>query len=155
GMIENTQRRPGLVRRAILASTRLLFLEEEVLLGGQAVLEGVMMRSPRSMAVAVRKANGEIAVLRRAIPSLGERYPVLKWPVLRGAVVMIQALVLGISSLNFSAEAAFEDLEKEKPAEAEAKPKGTGLMIAGSVIVSLAVGLALFFLMPLALTDLV
>ena len=77
------ERRPGPVSRFALASTRLLFLEEEILLGGQAVLEGVMMRSPRSMAVAVRKPSGEIAVLRRQVPILGQRYPVLKLPVLR------------------------------------------------------------------------
>ena len=90
---------------------RLLLLEEDILLGGQAVLEGVMMRGPRSMAVAVRKPSGEMTVLRREIPRLSERYPILKWPILRGAVVMVQALFLGISSLNFSAEAALEDGE--------------------------------------------
>jgi uncharacterized protein YqhQ len=179
----------------VLASTRLLFLEEEILLGGQAVLEGVMMRSPRSMAVAVRRPSGEIEVLRKQIPILGERYPVLKWPVLRGAVVMIQALVLGISSLNFSAEAAFEDLAKD---DASGKgPKGPEALAAGatstdslsssavvgsapaavleataakprrrparprrwrsrvSVITSLVVGMGIFFLLPLAMTDLV
>lgn len=167
-------RRPGWLRRLTFASTRLLFLEEEILLGGQAVLEGVMMRSPRSMAVAVRRPTGEIEVMRREIPVLGERFPILKWPVLRGAVVMIQALVLGISSLNFSAETAFDDLDAEKPApeavlpdvkapdvKADAKPdvkkdtsKAATIAIALSVIASLAVGMALFFLLPLALTDL-
>lgn len=177
--------RPGWLRRAALASTRYLFLEEEILLGGQAVLEGVMMRSPRSMAVAVRRPSGEIEVLRKEIPILGERYPILKWPVLRGAVVMIQALVLGISSLNFSAETAFDDLANEddagKPgtipssgsaAEASASlsstavstasapakteketSKAAGVAIALSVVASLAVGMALFFLLPLFLTD--
>src|SRR6185295_5762856 len=95
--------------RFAYVSMRLLLLEEDILLGGQAVLEGVMMRGPHSMAVAVRKPSGEMTVLRREIPRLGERYPILKWPILRGAVVMIQALFLGISSLNFSAEAAFEE----------------------------------------------
>ena len=178
--------RPGWLRRAALASTRYLFLEEEILLGGQAVLEGVMMRSPRSMAVAVRRPSGEIEVLRKEIPILGERYPILKWPVLRGAVVMIQALVLGISSLNFSAETAFDDLANEDaagkgpgkdapsspaaeasaslassavptasaPAKAEKQTsKAAGVAIALSVVASLAVGMALFFLLPLFLTD--
>jgi len=175
-----------------LLGTRFLYLEEEILLGGQAVLEGVMMRAPRSMAVAVRKPNGEIAILRRKITILGEKYPILKWPVLRGAVVMIQALVLGISSLNFSAEAAFEGIEEEerkksggaKGASAQGQPAlhgvsavpaadaapsandppvkaaekaGTGatFAIVLSLVASLAVGLALFFLLPLAMTDLV
>ena len=189
--------RRGWLQRMALASSRLLLLEEDILLGGQAVLEGVMMRGPRSMAVAVRRPSGEIEILRREIPVLGERYPILKLPVLRGAVVMIQALVLGISSLNFSAETAFEDLANEeeakkakakddaglasaepalgetslsrttevaeppasqaspKPAKAKDSSKAAGIAIAVSVIVSLAVGMALFFLLPLALTDLV
>ena len=150
---------PGLVSRFALLSSRLLFLEEEVLLGGQAVLEGVMMRSPRNMAVAVRKPGGEIAVLRREIPILGERYPILKWPVLRGAVVMIQALVLGIASLNFSAEAAFEGIEEGEAPVDKAAGKETGklagIAIALSLVASIGVGLAIFFLLPLALTDLV
>lgn len=151
--------------RWALRSMPVLFLEEEVLLGGQAVLEGVMMRAPHSMAVAVRKPDGEIAILRREIPAIAERYPILKWPVLRGAAVMIQSLALGVASLNFSAEAAFE----EEPATASAgdapvdASAGTaqkssapgGIAIAISVIASLGIGLALFFLLPLALTDLV
>jgi len=147
----------------VLASSRLLFLEEEVLLGGQAVLEGVMMRAPRSMAVAVRRPDGEIAVLRREIPRLGERYPILKWPVVRGAAVMIQAMILGISSLNFSAEAAFEEAAKDATASATAAGSETsgkagsiaGVAIALSVVASIGIGLAMFFLLPLALTDLV
>jgi uncharacterized protein YqhQ len=160
-------REPGFTRRAVLSSARLFLLEEEILLGGQAVLEGVMMRAPRSMAVAVRRPDGEISILRREIPRLSDRHPILKWPVIRGAAVMIQSLVLGISSLNFSAEAALD----EKPAEAaagdaspqEGKPAGeshakSGMVSAAiilSVIASVGVGMALFFLLPLALTDLV
>ena len=160
-------REPGLVRRAVLASARLLLLEEEILLGGQAVLEGVMMRAPRSMAVAVRRPDGEISILRREIPRLSDRYPVLKWPVIRGAAVMIQSLVLGISSLNFSAEAALDEKPRDASTE-EANPQanqaaGEGQAKSGvvsaaiilSVIASVGVGLALFFLLPLALTDLV
>ena len=173
----------GYLRRAALLSTRLLFLEEDVLLGGQAVLEGVMMRSPRSMAVAVRRPSGEISVMRREIPSLAERYPILKWPVLRGSVVMIQALILGISSLNYSAEAAFEeavqapegtpDVSANKTSEAsdsgtvattqatsssatkESSGKGASIAIVLSLVASIGVGFALFFLLPLAMTDLV
>lgn len=134
--------RPGWLRRMTLASTRFLFLEEEVLLGGQAVLEGVMMRSPRSMAVAVRRPSGEIEVLRKEIPVLGERYPILKWPVLRGAVVMIQALVLGISSLNFSAETAFEDLANEDAAGKGKKAPPDGTAEASSSLTSAAQGVS-------------
>ena len=146
----------------IIRAMRLLLLQEDVLLGGQAVLEGVMMRSPRSMAVAVRRPDGRIAVLRQRIAALADMHPVLRWPVVRGAVVMIQALVLGFRSLNFSAEAAFEDLRgssdgpvatPEAAAPSRAETAGTGAII-GSLAVALALGFGLFFLLPLALTQL-
>src|SRR5436309_2538107 len=122
-----------------------------------------MMRAPRSMAVAVRKPGGEIAVLRREIPKLGERWPILRWPVVRGAAVMIQALVLGISSLNFSAEAALDEgasaegeatgaAESVKPDEKKAGGLG-GIAIGAAALLSIGVGLGLFFLLPLVLTD--
>jgi len=154
----------------IIRAMRLLLLQEDVLLGGQAVLEGVMMRSPRSMAVAVRRPDGRIAVFRQRIAALADMHPVLRWPVVRGAVVMIQALVLGFRSLNFSAEAAFEALrggsdgpvatpeaagaapEAAAPSRAETAA-GTGAII-GSLAVALALGFGLFFLLPLALTQL-
>lgn len=174
--MSSARSRPGTLRRLILGTSRFLFLEEEVLLGGQAVLEGVMMRAPRSMAVAVRKPGGEIAVLRRAIPRLSDRYPIFKWPIVRGAAVMIQSLVLGISSLNFSAEAALEETASPGEASPELSARAGarspilasgdtersgkagaigGMAIALSVLVSIGVGLALFFLLPLAMTDLV
>src|SRR5439155_12955776 len=138
--------------------SRFVFLEEEVLLGGQAVLEGVMMRAPRSMAVAVRKPGGEIAILRREIPRLGDRWPILKWPVVRGAAVMIQALVLGISSLNFSAEAALDEGtggEEDKTTAGDGAATGEqktgalgGLAIGATALLSIGVGLAIFFLLP-------
>ena len=148
---------PGPLKALLLRSARLLLGQEDVLLGGQAVLEGVMMRSPRSMAVAVRRPDGDIAVFRQKILSLSEMHPMLRWPVLRGAVVMIQALVLGFRSLNFSAEAAFDtaDAGSEKPAvTAEAKGTSSGSWaIAGSLVVALLLGFGLFFLLPLAMTQ--
>ena len=71
--------------------------------GGQAVLEGVMMRAPGMVATAVRKANGEIVVRKEISISLAERYPLLKLPVLRGAVGLVEMMVIGIRTLNCSA----------------------------------------------------
>jgi uncharacterized protein YqhQ len=87
--------------------------DEEIIVGGQAVIEGVMMRAPHSYAVAVRKPGGEIVVRAERLPVLSEKYPLLKMPVLRGSAVLIQSMILGIKSLNFSANVVFHDLQKQ------------------------------------------
>jgi len=81
---------------------------EEVLVGGQAVMEGVMMRAPHSYCVAVRRLNGEIAVDEMPIARLSEKFPLFKYPVLRGMGTLAQAMWLGIKALRFSANAALE-----------------------------------------------
>lgn len=82
---------------------------EEALLGGQAVIEGVMMRSPHSFAVAVRRPSGSIAVTQDYLERPSERYRWLKYPVLRGLGTLGQALALGIRALRYSAQQAMED----------------------------------------------
>ena len=81
---------------------------EETLVGGQAVMEGVMMRAPHSYCVAVRKANGQIATEESPLPRVSEKYPVFKLPVLRGLGTLGQAMWLGFRALRFSANAALE-----------------------------------------------
>jgi len=78
--------------------------------GGQAVIEGVMMRGPRSLAVAVRRPDGEIVLRDAAWQSIWERLKFLRWPFFRGSVVLIESLVNGIGALNFSAEQASMEL---------------------------------------------
>ena len=80
--------------------------EAEILVGGQAVLEGVMMKMPRTWAVTVRRANGETLSRSGDIAPWSERWPILKLPVLRGVAVLGQMLVLGMRSLSFSADVA-------------------------------------------------
>ena len=128
--------------------------------GGQAVLEGVMMRAPGMVATAVRRASGEIVVRKEPHVGLGERYRLLRLPVLRGALGLIEMIVIGMRTLNFSAEVAMLDVEKSN---------GNGHMSPGSpgapghswkesvrlgltVAISLAVGVAVFFLTPLLIT---
>jgi uncharacterized protein YqhQ len=72
--------------------------------GGQAVIEGVMMRSPSRVAVAVRRSDGSIAVMERPFQSVTARFKPLGWPIVRGAVSLFEALYLGISALNWSAD---------------------------------------------------
>jgi len=90
--------------------------ERDLIVGGQAVIEGVMMRTPNAYAVAVRKANGTIVKIAAQLPKWSDKYPLLKLPVLRGSAVLVQSMGLGIKALNYSANEAFADAE-----EAEAK----------------------------------
>src|SRR5262245_65015600 len=88
--------------------------EKEIIVGGQAVIEGVMMRAPHSYAVAVRRHDGQIVSKAEALPKLDQKYPLLKTPILRGSAVLIHSMALGIKALNFSATVAFDDLAGEE-----------------------------------------
>src|SRR5688572_13001486 len=90
--------------------------ERDLIVGGQAVIEGVMMRTPNAYAIAVRKADGTIVNTAARLPKWSDKYPLLKLPVLRGGAVLVQSLGLGIKALNYSANEAFADAD-----EAEAK----------------------------------
>jgi len=90
--------------------------ERDLIVGGQAVIEGVMMRTPNAYAIAVRKADGTIVNTAAPLPKWSDKYPLLKWPVLRGGAVLIQSMGLGIKALNYSANVAFAEAEE---AEAE------------------------------------
>ena len=128
--------------------------------GGQAVLEGVMMRAPGMVATAVRRASGEIVVRKEPHVGLGERYRLLRLPVLRGALGLVEMIVIGMRTLNFSAEVAMLDVEETN---------GNGHTLPGSqataghswkdslrlgltVAISLVAGVAVFFLTPLLIT---
>ncbi|MFB3779033.1 MAG: DUF1385 domain-containing protein [Bryobacteraceae bacterium] len=92
----------------------LLAAQEETLIGGQAVMEGVMMRAPHSYCVAVRKTDGEVITDEMAVARLSERYPWLKYPILRGVGTLGQAMYLGIKALRFSANAAMPEKAEGK-----------------------------------------
>jgi uncharacterized protein YqhQ len=121
-------------------------------IGGQAVIEGVMMRSPGKVATAVRLPDGTIQVKTQEFVSISRRTPLFRLPILRGAVVLVESLRIGIQALAFSAEAA-----AQTPAE---KPKdkahfGTlGLGMGFTVGISFLLGFLIFFYLPLKLTDL-
>jgi uncharacterized protein YqhQ len=109
--------------------------------GGQAVIEGVMMRSPSSMAIAVRRPSGEIVVKRERLNLFSEKKFFSKLPLIRGVIHLLSALVLGVKALNFSAN---QSLEKEE----EVSSWTMGLTFA----FALGFGIFLFFLVPLFLT---
>src|SRR5580658_9858182 len=81
---------------------------EETLVGGQAVIEGVMMRAPHSYCVAVRKPNGEIVTEEKPLARMCERHRIFKYPVIRGVGTLYQAMALGLRALKFSANAMLE-----------------------------------------------
>jgi uncharacterized protein YqhQ len=123
-----------------------MYTIEKLKVGGQAVIEGVMMRTESALTVSVRKADGTIKTKEEYITPLSQRYPILKKPVLRGVVVLFESLVHGISALTFSANEAAEG-EVDAPISAWA--------MALTIVVSLALGIALFVVLPHFLTVLI
>lgn len=91
--------------------------ERDLIVGGQAVIEGVMMRTPNAYAIAVRKADGSIVNTAAVLPKWSDKYPLLKLPVLRGGAVLVQSMGLGIKALNYSANQAFADAEVAETTE--------------------------------------
>jgi len=91
--------------------------ERDLIVGGQAVIEGVMMRTPNAYAIAVRKADGTIVNTAAVLPKWSDKLPILKLPVLRGGAVLLQSMGLGIKALNYSASEAFTEVEEANAAE--------------------------------------
>jgi uncharacterized protein YqhQ len=94
-------------------------VERDLIVGGQAVMEGVMMRTPSAYAIACRKADGTIVHTAESLPRWSDKYKWLGWPVLRGGATLIQSMALGIKALNFSAKIYEEGLEEKRLAEAK------------------------------------
>src|SRR5215813_12500327 len=136
---------------------------EETLVGGQAVMEGVMMRAPHSYCVAVRKSNGEIVTEEKPLPKISEQYPIFKLPILRGVGTLFQAMSLGMKALKFSADVALDESgakpadetckSMKKPAKETAKSAKSkevpGWVMAGNLIVSLAMFIVMYKFVPL------
>ena len=123
--------------------------EETTLIGGQAVMEGVMMRSPHSYCVAVRKPDGDIVTETHPLPRISDRYPALKLPLIRGLATLGHAMWLGTKALRFSAECALAPAG-EGPKKAE---MSNGSML-WQVLFSLVFMIALYKFVPLYLATL-
>lgn len=135
-----------------MADTKSKASPEDILVGGQAVIEGVMMRTPHAYAVAVRRADGSIEVKKEPVKRLSDYYKPLSWIVIRGFAVLIQSMVLGLRTLNYSINVSMKDLEaKEKPKKA--KKESSAFPVALSMILGVAVAVLLFILIPLWLTS--
>jgi len=92
---------------------------EETLVGGQAVLEGVMMRSPHAWAIACRKPSGELVTMSEPLERPSEKHKWMAWPVVRGVMTLGYAMNLGYRALRFSANVAIEDLMQEGQEESD------------------------------------
>ncbi len=127
----------------------------DLAVGGQAVIEGVMMRSPSAIATAVRVPSGRIVVRKRPFRSVVRRLPFLGVPVLRGGVHLVESLAIGMGALMFAADQAAAEPAAAGPA-APAPPRKAGetLVLWGTLLLSFVLGLALFFYLPLLLTEL-
>jgi uncharacterized protein YqhQ len=130
---------------------------EETLVGGQAVLEGVMMRSPHAWGIACRKPSGEVSVHSEPLERLSEKHKWMGWPVMRGVITLGHAMTLGFRALKFSANVAFDELQPApEPGEAEKKKFEISGWIA-TVTIVFSVGFFIFmykYLPLLAATEL-
>ncbi len=131
----------------------------DLTVGGQAVIEGVMMRSKERITTAVRIPSGEILVKSQEYISLTKRYKILALPVIRGVITFFEMLVIGIKTLNFSADIAVREAEKEEAAAKgeeyiQKDKKSNALMLGATVVFALALGILIFFFTPIALSSL-
>ncbi|MCX6826239.1 MAG: DUF1385 domain-containing protein [candidate division Zixibacteria bacterium] len=128
-------------------------------IGGQAVIEGVMMRSKDRVATAVRIPSGEILVKAEEYISLAKRNKFLGLPIIRGVITFFEMLILGIKALNLSADIALREIEKSEAAASgrqyiEKEKKSSSLVIIGTIVVALGLGILIFFFLPLFISSL-
>lgn len=121
-------------------------------IGGQAIIEGVMMRGPQDIAIAVRKPDKEIIIDKNKVSSLAKRYKILGLPFIRGSVAFIESLMVGVKALTFSAK--FFEEEEEEPGKFERflmkvfGEKLEGIVMGFSVLLSLVLTIGMFFVLP-------
>jgi len=127
---------------------------EELLVGGQAVVEGIMMRSPHSYCISIRKRSGEVVMQRQTLQRPSERHKFFKWPVLRGLGTLGQALTLGVKSLKFSTDVMIADEEEVqgKPVLTNGKGEVSPWVMTANIIFSLAFFIGFYKFLPLLLT---
>src|SRR4051794_28616624 len=126
-----------------------LVAKRDAPVGGQAVLEGVMMRGVSTWAVAVRTPEGEIEVTSEPVVSWAKRHRAFRLPVIRGVVALVESLKIGFRALAISANAQLEAEDGEEP-----KPIG-GFTWGLTVALSMVLAVGLFFVIPVGTTSLI
>lgn len=126
-------------------------------IGGQAVLEGVMMKGPEEMAVAVRKSDGEIVIDKKKVSSVTRKCKILKLPIIRGVVNFVESMILGIKTLMFSAD--LYDMGEEDPSYKPSKfdqwlekHLSKDAVVYVSLVLALGLSVLLFVLLPAFIT---
>ncbi len=121
--------------------------------GGQALIEGIMMRGPKKQSIVVRKPDGELAIQEKEIKLIKDRYPILGLPLIRGVVTFFDSMYNGVTALMFSAE--FVPEEDEEPSKFETwmnehlgSEKATAFFTTVAVLLGMAMSIGLFFLLP-------
>jgi uncharacterized protein YqhQ len=137
---------------------------EETLVGGQAVLEGVMMRSPHAWAIACRKPSGDVVTMSEPLERPSEKHKWMAWPIVRGVMTLGYAMTLGYRALRFSANVAIEDIMQEddqkktkapeptvspKPQTPEKAASISGWLAAVNIVISLAFFIFMYKYVPL------
>src|ERR1017187_7520215 len=149
-------------RLRFLAAVQLLpALEsgEETLVGGQAVLEGVMMRSPHAWGICIRRPDGTLATHSEPLERPSEQHKWMGWPVVRGVMTLGNAMTLGFRALKFSANAALEEISASDPGnnDPDSKDPGkkfeiTGWMAGLNIAFSIAFFIFMYKYLPLLAT---
>jgi len=119
---------------------------EETLVGGQAVLEGVMMRSPHAWAIAVRKPSGEVATHSEPLERPSEKHKWMGWPVVRGVMTLGYAMTLGFRALRFSANVALDQIPADEQGK---KVEISGWVATVNIVISLAFFIVMYKFLPL------
>lgn len=128
-------------------------------IGGQAVIEGVMMKGRKIYAVAVRKPDGEIEVDVQDTKSILDRYKMLRWPILRGIAIFVESLTLGIKTLSYSAE-MFGDEEEVEESKFEKwlmnklGDKAEKVLIGVTMMISFVLAIGIFMILPMLISTL-
>ena len=128
-------------------------------IGGQAVMEGVMMKNGSSYAVSVRTPDGQIDTMTDEFHSIGEKHAFFRVPIVRGVVAFIESLTIGMKTLTYSAS-FYDEEEEEEESKLEKKltekfgSKGESIVMAGTVALSLILAIAIFMMLPFFLSSL-
>ena len=136
--------------------------EKRTTIGGQALIEGIMMRGPDKQAIAVRNQEGEIVLTTEKLKFIKDKYPILGWPLVRGVVNFGGAMISGVKALMYSASFFPEDETPAEPGKFEqwlekhiGSEKMESLIISLAVVLGIGFSVLLFFLLPTFLVGLV
>ena len=123
--------------------------------GGQALIEGIMMRGPKKQAIVVRQPDGQLAIRESELKLVKDKYPLLGLPIIRGVVTFVASMVEGVKALMYSAEFFPEEEEPEEPSKLEmwlekklGSEKAASFFVMVAVVLGIAMSIGLFFLLP-------